>query len=111
MGRSFAARFHELLGHVDVKTTMIYTHVLERAGGRGIRRTASMQEAIGEARGQQLEAFRRRRVRSPSSAPYAAGRATQHPGADVASAAKPRRSRRLYDPTFEEHKAIGCRRE
>ena len=26
----------ELLGHVDVRTTMIYTHVLQRAGGRGV---------------------------------------------------------------------------
>ena len=27
----------ELLGHRDVATTMIYTHVLNQAGGRGVR--------------------------------------------------------------------------
>ena len=30
----------ELLGHSSVTTTMIYTHVLNRAGGRGVRSPA-----------------------------------------------------------------------
>lgn len=40
----------ELLGHREVRTTMIYTHVLNRAGGRGVTSPAdTLAGVLGEA--------------------------------------------------------------
>ncbi len=73
----------ELLGHADVKTTMIYTHVLNRSGGRGVR---SPLDAIPipDQTG---------RISAPTPPPAALNQGSSEP-----SAARPGESLGDYDP-------------
>jgi integron integrase len=54
----------ELLGHTDVRTTMIYTHVLNR-GGRGVVSPADMRDMSAAGYAAFSHAFRREQPASP----------------------------------------------
>lgn len=58
----------ELLGHADVQTTMIYTHVLNSAGGRGVR---SPLEHCSEGYRSRPSSADRNRDRLPFNQPIA----------------------------------------
>ena len=46
---TITSTIQQLIGHKDVRTTMIYTHVIKRAGGLGVSSPLDRLEA-GEAR-------------------------------------------------------------